>query len=55
MTIIPPESIVVFWNTIMFCLALLVVLGPVLLFTLWFIDKKIVSPEYEKIKGDERG
>jgi hypothetical protein len=51
---IPGESIVVFWNTVMILLGILVVLGPVLGVIIYVIDRKIVSPEYQKIKEGEK-
>jgi hypothetical protein len=50
---IPPESIIVFWNTVMLLLAALSVLAPIVLATLYIIDKKIVKPEYEKMERKE--
>ena len=51
---IPAESIVVFWNTVMILLGILAVLGPVIGAIIYVIDRKIVSPEYQKIKEGEK-
>ena len=50
--IIPPESIVVFWNTVMALLGIILVISPVAALTIWIVDRKIVKPEYEKIKKE---
>jgi hypothetical protein len=49
---IPADSIVVFWNTVMTILGFFIVTTPYLLIVLYLIDRKIVRPQYEKIKEE---
>lgn len=50
---IPYESIVVFWNTLMFLLAVMAVIIPLALIAILIIDRKIVTPQYEQMEKDE--
>ena len=49
---IPVEAIVTFWNTVMTILGFFLVTTPYLLILLYLIDRKIVRPQYEKIKEE---
>lgn len=50
---IPSESIIVFWNTVMFILALEAVLIPTAVIILLAVDKFIIKPEVERRKSNE--
>lgn len=50
---IPYESIVVFWNTLMFLLAVMAIVVPLILIAIFIVDRKIVKPQYEQMEKDE--
>ena len=54
---IPPESIVAFWNILLGGFAVAIVFGViagVIILSMAILDKKVIRPEYERREKEDR-